>query len=267
MTTIAVVTGALAATSYTIATLYAILKLTGRKAVSKTVFLLLGLAGLAFHSINVYTLIITDHGVNLGFFPILSLLGWLVILIAIATSLFRSFENITVTAYPVATISVIITLLFHSDYQPALNLSLGMTAHILVSILADSVLFIAVGQAILIALQNRQLKTKHTKGLIQVLPPLQTMEAILFEIIWIGMGFLSLSIVTGLLFVENMIEQQVAHKTFFIVLAWLVFGILLWGRHRLGWRGRTAIRWTFAGFLLLSIGFLGSKFVVELLLQ
>ena len=78
---------------------------------------------------------------------------------------------------------------------------------------------------------------------------------------------LALAILTGALFLENMFAQHLAHKTILSIIAWLVFAVLLWGKHRLGWRGTTAVRWTVAGFVLLILAYFGSKFVLELVLH
>lgn len=263
----ALLTGLISVSLYGIATLYVAMRLFGKREVSKGLFLGLGVAALLFHTISVQQLIFTTEGVNLGIFRIGSLVGWLAIVVAILTSIVRPFENITATAYPVAIVTVVLSISFGSNYTPRTDLTAEMTSHILLSILAYSVLAIAVGQAVLIAAQNYQLKHKQTLGIIQVLPPLQTMESVLFEIIWIGMAFLSLAIASGFLFLEDIFAQQVAHKSFFSIVAWFVFGVLLWGRHKMGWRGKTAIRWTLSGFVLLMIGFFGSKVVLEIILS
>ena len=72
---------------------------------------------------------------------------------------------------------------------------------------------------------------------------------------------------TGLVFLENMFAQHLAHKTILSIIAWLVFAILLYGHWYKGWRGRTAVRWTLAGFISLMLAYFGSKFVLEVLLS
>jgi ABC-type uncharacterized transport system permease subunit len=83
----------------------------------------------------------------------------------------------------------------------------------------------------------------------------------------VGFVLLSAALVTGFLFLEDMFAQHLAHKTVLSILAWLAFGILLWGRYRFGWRGRPAIRWTLVGFAVLVLAYFGSKAVLELLLR
>ena len=75
------------------------------------------------------------------------------------------------------------------------------------------------------------------------------------------------AIISGALFVENMMAQHLAHKSVFSVLAWLIFSVLLWGRHQLGWRGNIAVRWTLTGFAFLILAYFGSKLVLEIILN
>jgi ABC-type uncharacterized transport system permease subunit len=93
------------------------------------------------------------------------------------------------------------------------------------------------------------------------------MESLLFEMIALGFALLTLALGTGFMFLEDMFAQHLAHKTLLSVLAWSVFGVLLWGRFRFGWRGRTALRWTLVGFVVLMLAYFGSKFVLELILH
>jgi ABC-type uncharacterized transport system permease subunit len=100
-----------------------------------------------------------------------------------------------------------------------------------------------------------------------MLPPLQLMETMLFELIWVGVVLLTLSIASGILFLDDIFAQSLVHKTTLTILAWLLFSILLWGRYQLGWRSQTAVRFTLAGFFTLMLGYFGSKLVLELILQ
>ena len=114
----------------------------------------------------------------------------------------------------------------------------------------------------LVGWQEGQLRNRQRLTLVASLPPLQTMEHLLFELLWTGLILLSLAIASGFLFLEDMFAQRVAHHTVLSIASWLVFAILLAGRWRLGWRGRTAIRWTLAGFTMLMLAYFGSKLVI-----
>ena len=79
---------------------------------------------------------------------------------------------------------------------------------------------------------------------------------------------LTLTLVTGVFFSEQVFGRpfQFNHKTVFGILSWLIFAALLGGRWRYGWRGRIAVRWTLTGFLMLVLAYIGSKFVLEIIL-
>ena len=97
-------------------------------------------------------------------------------------------------------------------------------------------------------------------------PPLQTMEEFLFELIWAGEALLTLSLISGFLFYEDLFDQKLLHKVTLSIVAWGVYGILLWGRHSRGWRGIKAISWSLVGFSAILMGYIGSKIVLEFIL-
>jgi ABC-type uncharacterized transport system permease subunit len=142
-----------------------------------------------------------------------------------------------------------------------------MAVHILSSIIAFSLLTIAALQAILLAIQEQQLRNHPSKRFIQTLPPLQTMESLLFQMIATGILFLTVSLISGFVFIEDLFAQYLVHKTILAIVAWVTFSGLLIGRIKYGWRGQTAVKWTLAGFSLLLLAYFGSKLVLEVILQ
>jgi len=102
--------------------------------------------------------------------------------------------------------------------------------------------------------------------LVMRLPPLQTMERLLFQLIFFGFFLLTLTLLSGLLFVHDLFGQHLVHKTFLSFAAWLIFGGLLIGRLRYGWRGRSAIRWVMYGYVTLILAYFGSKLILEQIL-
>ena len=143
-----------------------------------------------------------------------------------------------------------------------MNASLALQLHVVLSVLGAALLTLAAVQAVTLALQDALLHGKSANRLVQALPPLQTMERALFVLIALGFFLLSLSLLSGLLFVDDMMAQHLAEKTVLSVVAWTLFGGLLWGRWRRGWRGRTAVRWTLAGYGVLILAYFGTKFVL-----
>jgi ABC-type uncharacterized transport system permease subunit len=257
----------LCALLYLAATGLQILRLSQRRQqIDRGVFAL-GLLALVFHAIIVWEIVFHSEGVDLGFFKIAALL-FLVINLACITSLTRRpLQNLLVALFPLSALAVLVST-FAPDTAPLLShLSGGMVLHISSSILAYAVLTLAAVQAAVLALQDRQLKHRHTSGIIQILPPLQLMEGMLFELLWIGLALLTIAILSGAVFVEDIFAQSLVHKTVLTIVAWLLFSTLLWGHYQLGWRSKTAVRLTLAGFTMLVLAFFGSKLVLELILQ
>jgi ABC-type uncharacterized transport system permease subunit len=127
---------------------------------------------------------------------------------------------------------------------------------------------IALLHATLMAVVERRLHQKHA-GLLGNLPPLLTLEQLLFRVIGAAFLFLTLTLATGIVFSEELFGRPLSfdHKTVFALISWLTFGLLLAGRWLYGWRGRTALRWTLTGFLMLLFAYVGSRFVLEVLLH
>ena len=122
-------------------------------------------------------------------------------------------------------------------------------------------------QAVLLAVQDQQLKSHPPKRFIQSLPSLQAMESLLFQMLTAGLFFLTLSLLSGFFFIDDLFAQHLVHKTVLSLLAWVIFSALLLGRSLYGWRGRTAMRWTVSGFGLLLLAYFGSKLVLKLILH
>ena len=224
-------------------------------------------AAILLHTLLLYALIFTPHSMDLGIFNTASLVGWLVALIALATLFKPHFENLGVVLLPLAGLSILLAEIFPSDRLMVIESDWPLDAHIVLSLIAYSLLTVAALQAVLMAVQERRLQRRMPGGVWNALPPLQLMERFLFQLIIAGFILLTLALFSGFIFVHNLIAQHLVHKTVLSVLAWLVFAVLLWGRWRFGWRGRTAIRWTLGGFVVLMLAYFGSKAVLELILD
>lgn len=138
-----------------------------------------------------------------------------------------------------------------------------LTAHILLSMGAAALLFAAAVTAILLVILDRRLRMRRIVDLSSTLPPLDALEKIMFRLVAAGFGLLTLALITGFVFVTNLFTQNLVQKTVLSLIAWLIFGVLLIGRLRFGWRGRSAVRWTLSGFGILAVAYFGVKFVLE----
>jgi ABC-type uncharacterized transport system permease subunit len=195
----------------------------------------------------------------------------------------RNASVLEALAYPAAAVGLLLPVFFPGTVTGTYADNVFFQAHLSVALAASSVVSLAAAQAVLMSLQERRLHSPrglmgvaskdHTAdGLTSVLdrlPPLLTMESLLFKLLTAGFVLLSLTLVSGALFSEQWLHKpmQFNHKTVFTVLSWAIFGSLLLGRHLRGWRGRTALRWTLAGVATLLLAYVGSRFVLEVILQ
>jgi len=125
--------------------------------------------------------------------------------------------------------------------------------------------FLTIGAVLAIAqvAVARRLRSRQPLGWLKILTPVESVESGCFHSIQAGFAVLTLALVTGAFFIENLFAQHLVHKVVLAIVAWIVFGILLLGRWRMGWRGRKAMHWTLAGYGLLGLSYFGSKIVLE----
>jgi ABC-type uncharacterized transport system permease subunit len=228
----------------------------------------LGLGAVVLHAALLYASLWAAGGLNLALTPAFSLIAWVVAILYLATSLIRPVDNLGVLILPVAGLTLLAEWLWPGHMSLALTSSVS-AAHIIVSVLAYSLLCLAAVQSLMLLMQERHLHGKHPGGFIRALPPMQTMESVMFQMIGLGFILLTFTLISGVFFSEAISGQPMkfTHHIVLAVLAWIVYAILLIGRWRLGWRGRPAIHWTLGGFALLLLAYFGSKFVLEVLLR
>ncbi len=200
---------------------------------------------------------------NMSVFNALSAIFWISSLITLITSFKSPVENILLALLPMTALSVALAEFApdHSIVMHARNPALDV--HILFSLIAYALITLGTLQAIMLAWQHRALHTRHPSGLVRLLPPMESVEQLMFRFIGVGFILLSLALVTGFLFLDNIFAQHLVHKTVLSVIAWLIFAALLTGRHFVGWRGKTAVHWVLAGYGTLLLAYFGSKIALE----
>ena len=226
-----------------------------------------GWAAVFTHFIYITMLSLQKNNLDFGFFNIGSSISSIIALLLLLVSLSKPIEKLGIAIFPIATLMLGLSMILPGKEQELQNYSWQMSTHILSSIIAFSLLNIAALQAIFLAIQEKQLRKHPPRKIILTLPPLQTMESLLFQMIGTGVIFLTVSLLSGFIFLEDIFAQHLAHKTILSILAWLVFSALLYGRINYGWRGKTATQWTLIGFVSLLLAYFGSKFVLELILK
>lgn len=234
---------------------------------SRGATLMLGFGAVILHAVALYPELMTGSGLNMGFFNAASLVALLMVTLLLLTALRQPVENLGIPVLPVAAVTLALAAWNPGNPRDITTTSWQLDLHILFSVLAYSLFALAAAQALLLHIQDRHLRTRRPGGFIRALPPLEVMETLLFQMIATGFALLSAALLTGVLFLEDIFAQHLVHKTVLSIISWVIFGILLWGRWRFGWRGRTAIRWTLSGFAFLILAYFGSKMVLELILQ
>ncbi len=224
----------------------------------------LAAGGALLHAIVAWSAVWTDAGLNLGFFN-----AWAVVSLFMVAGMLVATSRLPVChlgiiLLPMAAVGVLLACT--ADCGTPVPREPGVDAHIISSMLAYSTLGLGAIQAVILAVLDYRLRHRQMGGFVRQLPALHTMEKQLFGMLWLGFVLLTVGLVTGMVFVQDLFGQHLVHKTTLSVVAWVVFGTLLVGRWRMGWRGQTAVRWTLGGFVALALAYFGSKFVLELLL-
>ncbi len=242
-----------------------ILKPILRGSVTKRKGLVLLLVGIGWmiHAWQLLDHIVGSNGLNLNLANALSLISWIMILFFVAISIKHPTESLGTVVLPIAALTVFSTGILEqteSTVDPQIQI------HIFLSVAAYGVLGLGAIQTIFTAIQSQHLHNHKPGGFIKALPPLRLMENMMFTMLGSGFVLLTLSLVSGFIFLDNMLAQQLAHKTLLSVVAWGLFAILLHGHWRYGWRGKKALKWTLTAFALLALAYFGSKFVLEVLI-
>ncbi len=239
---------------------------------TKNIFvLLLWFAGLMLHIVGIHYPLVEGKQLTLSFITLGSYVMWFISLILFIAVLRRNLFALAAVILPLTILGIILPMQFGGQSEKVMDMHSGLGIHILASLLAYSTLMLASFQAILLAAQNNHLHDPKNlgqqKGILASLPSLEDMEYFLFRLIIIGVVLLTISLATGFYFLDNLFGSQVAHKTILSIISWIIFSALLIGRWKYGWRGKTAVRWTLAGFIVLAIAFFGSKFIQEFILN
>jgi len=228
----------------------------------------------AAHAALLASAVVDAGGMRFGFAHALSATLLFTVLVVWAEGFLVPIRGLLVMVLPLAALAAVLPAIFHGTQIAAASETLAFRAHLVIAIAAFSLLTIAAMHALLMASMDRSLHSagSDTSPLGRVLaevPPLLAMERLLFRLIWTGFVLLTATLVSGVLFSEQLFGRalRLDHKTVFTIASWVVFAGLLVGRHYFGWRGRTALRWTLVGFVMLLFAYVGSRFVLEVILH
>jgi ABC-type uncharacterized transport system permease subunit len=220
------------------------------------------------HAATLFPTLWVAGGLNLAFNVAASMIALAIVTLYVLVAMLRPVENLGIVVLPLAAVGFALGWLWPGQHLIASQAARLLGFHLIISVLAYGLLSLAVVQALTLGWQEYQLRHRHPGRLLRFIPPIQTMEALLFQMIGAGFALLTLTLVTGVLFAEEMFGRPMvfSHHIVLSLVAWVVFAALLYGHWRFGWRGRTAVRWTLGGFVLLILAYFGSKFVLEVVL-
>lgn len=236
------------------------------------------LAGaIVLHGIALAQAMLPQHSLHLGWALALSAAIWLGMVIFWFEHLLMRIDGLLLILLPAAALAALLGAVFPYGHIVAHANNEWLRIHLIIALTAYGLITVAALQAMLMTALDRQLhrpieqeSNRSTLGrALDTMPPLLLQETLLFRLIWIGFSILTLTIITGAV-VSMRLSSELApidHKTVFTLLSWFTFGILLLGRYRRGWRGRTALRWTLVGFAFLLLSYSGSRFVLDVILH
>jgi len=225
---------------------------------------------LVLHGVLLYRRLLVPEGLDLGVANAVSLLVWLTVLIYwLAGLVYTGVGGILGLMAPAAAAAVLLQALLPSGHVVTYGGNPLFALHFGIAMLGYSLFIVATVHALVMLAEEKWLHRGSLPPLLRTLPALLEMEALLFRILFAAFVMLTLTVVSGVFFSEQLFGKpfKANHKTVFAFISWAIFGGLLWGHHFRGWRGRKAVRWTLAGFVSLLLAYLGSKVVLELILQ
>ena len=220
-----------------------------------------------FHSITVIQTNNYFHSIDISVSAMSVSISGLIAALFLAGTFFYPIKRLGLIVIPAIIMTLIFALLWDSNSKLIDNQNSLFAAHMVVSITSYALLALATLQAILFSIQEKLIRQKSNNKLLMALAPLETMENILFKLAGIGFLFLTLTLISGIFFSQAVFGQAFVfkHHVVLTILGWLAFAILLFGRLKNGWRGKQAVIWTIAGFVMIQLGYFGTKMVLEVL--
>jgi ABC-type uncharacterized transport system permease subunit len=225
-------------------------------------------AALTLQGIGLYDGLFGAGGMRFSFSFALSLMLWLAVLIYWVESFRSRMDGLQPMVLPLAAVCAALPVVFPHVHVIAHADAWGFKLHFLAAMLAYSLFTLSALHAVFMGFVERKLHHRVVDKHLASLPPILTMEALLFRMIVIAFSLLTIALASGLMFSEEIFGKAIVldHKTLFAFASWAIFAALLVGRQAYGWRGRIALRWTLAGFLALLLAYVGSRFVSEVVL-
>ena len=218
--------------------------------------------GIVVHGEALFSLVHLATGIDLTVGNAISMIGLELAIIGLIASIEPTLRGISGGLILLAALTVLL-MGPSGDATVGVELSWQVRAHVLIALLSYGLLTVGTIVALFALVQERRLQAARLSPVNQLFAPLETTEKLLFGVAAAGFVGLTLTIVSGSSFVNNLVEQHLAHKFGLSILAWLIFGVLLVGRHFRGWRGKRAVRLYLGGFAVLCLAYFGSRLILE----
>ena len=232
---------------------------------------------LVIHGVQLHDSVFTPQGFVFGFAQDLSLIAWVGLAFYWFQSWFLPISSLRWMALMFALVCASLPMVFPGTLiSPKAVSDPWFKGHFIVATVSVGLLSLAAMHAMLMSVQDRALHRQlaiipnsRFAHWLEDLPPLMTMESLLFNLLYVGFALLSLTVFSGLLFSQTLFGKPLVfdHKTVFALASWFLFAGLLVARWRVGLRGRAAIRWVLSAYTALLLAYVGSRFVVEVILQ
>ena len=232
---------------------------------------------LVVHGIQIHESVFTPEGFVFGFAQDLSLTAWVGLAFYWFQSWFLPIASLLWMSVLFALFCSLLPLFFPGTLiSPEAVSDPWFKAHFIVATVSVGLLSLAAMQAMLMSAYDRALHQQlgilpnsRVAFWLDDLPPLMTIESLLFNLLYVGFGLLTLTVFSGLLFSQSLYGKPFVwdHKTIFAVVSWLLFAGLIIARWRVGLRGRLAIRLVLSAYVALLLAYVGSRFVLEVILQ
>ncbi len=225
------------------------------------IFIFWGLATV-LHAYSLFP-IFENNSINLSLYYALLVVAFIISFFLYISSIFGNTQYLGIIILP------ILSFVFLLEFTNApVNISLNnfLFTHIILSLISYSILCVSAAQSLILKLQEKKLQKNMPIGFIGALPSLNIMDKLLFKLLALGVIFLSLSLLSGLIFLDDIFAQHLAHKTILSIIAWFIFVYLIFSRYKYGYRGTKAANITLVGFFILFLSYFGTKIVLEMIL-
>lgn len=227
----------------------------------------LAVIALATHAFLLWRGLAAKPGFAMSIAETASAVGFGIAIVAIAASIFKA--NFAAASAVLLAIAGIVSTATNEGARGFVTTNSGweLSAHIALSVLAFTLLTVGAALAVVLTLLDRRLHKRRPLGWLSIFPPVEALESGMFNALGASFAVLSLALFSGFFFVEDLLAQNLSRKAALSMLAWICLAVLLIGRWRFGWRGRTALYWTLGSFTLLGLAYFGSKVVLEFILE